>query len=232
MPATLEAGTIQGYCVGEPWNQQAVSKGIGVPVVTNYEIFKHKQEKVFGVSRAWADKNQKTHVAAVKALIRAGKWLDASLENRQEAAKILSNKAYVGADEEVIKNSMTGYFYFQKTDKREMPDFNVFFRYFCTYPYYSDAIWFLTQMRRWGQITEPKPDSFYHETAKKVYLPDVYRKAAEALVEEGHLKKDEVPWDTDGYKPPTSDFIDGVAYDGKKPIEYLSLHKIGFKDNA
>ena len=38
MPATLEAGTINGYCVGEPWNQQAVFKGIGVPVVTDLEI--------------------------------------------------------------------------------------------------------------------------------------------------------------------------------------------------
>ena len=52
MPATLEAGTIQGYCVGEPWNQQAVIKGIGVPVVTKYDIYKHKQEKVLGVTRA------------------------------------------------------------------------------------------------------------------------------------------------------------------------------------
>ena len=31
MPATLDQGTIQGYCVGEPWNQQAVFKKIGVP---------------------------------------------------------------------------------------------------------------------------------------------------------------------------------------------------------
>jgi nitrate/nitrite transport system substrate-binding protein len=232
MPATLEAGTIQGYCVGEPWNQQAVAKGIGVPVVTNLEIYKHKQEKVLGVTRQWADKYPKTHIAMTKALIRAGKWLDASLDNRKEGAKILSNKSYVGADEQVIANSMTGYFFFQKTDKLDMPDFNVFFRYFCQYPYYSDAIWFLTQMRRWGQISDPRPDSFYHETAKKVYLPDVYRKAAEELVSEGHLKKDEVPWDTDGYKPPSGDFIDGVVYDGRKPLEYLSKHKIGFKDQA
>ena len=75
MPATLEAGTIQGYCVGEPWNQQAVAKGIGVPVVTNFSIYKHKQEKVLGVTRQWADKYPKTHVAMTKALIRAGKWL-------------------------------------------------------------------------------------------------------------------------------------------------------------
>jgi nitrate/nitrite transport system substrate-binding protein len=232
MPATLEAGTIQGYCVGEPWNQQAVAKGIGVPVVTNIEIYKNKQEKVFGVTRAWADKNPKTYVALTKALIRAGKWLDESLENRKEAAKILSNKAYVGADEQVIANSMTGYFFFQKTDKQEMPDFNVFFRHFCQYPYYSDAIWFLTQMRRWGQISDAKPDAFYHETAKKVYLPDVYRKAAEELIAEGKLKREEVPFDTDGYKPASADFIDGVSYDGRKPLEYLAKQKIGFKDPA
>lgn len=76
MPATLEAGTIYGYCVGEPWNQQAVFKGIGVPVVTDYEIWKNNPEKVFGVSSEWAEENPNTHLAMVKALIRAAKWLD------------------------------------------------------------------------------------------------------------------------------------------------------------
>jgi nitrate/nitrite transport system substrate-binding protein len=47
MPATLEAGTIFGYSVGEPWNQQAVIKGVGVPVITDYEIWKNNPEKVF-----------------------------------------------------------------------------------------------------------------------------------------------------------------------------------------
>ncbi len=50
MPATLEAGTINGYCVGEPWNQQAIFKGVGVPVITDYEIWKNNPEKVFGVT--------------------------------------------------------------------------------------------------------------------------------------------------------------------------------------
>ena len=56
MPATLEAGTIYGYCVGEPWNQQAVFKGIGVPVVTDYEIWKNNPEKVFGITKAFSEK--------------------------------------------------------------------------------------------------------------------------------------------------------------------------------
>jgi nitrate/nitrite transport system substrate-binding protein len=230
MPATLEAGTINGYCVGEPWNQQAVIRDIGVPVVTNYEIWKNNPEKVFGVTDGWATKNQKTHVAVVKALILAGQWLDANLENRKEAAQILSRKEYVGADYEVIANSMTGTFLFQKTDKREMPDFNVFYRHFATYPFYGDAVWFLTQMRRWGQITEAQPDSWYHETAKKVYRPETYLIAAKALLEEGKIEKSDVPWDSDGYKAPTKDFIDGVEYDARKPLEYLKAHQIGNKD--
>ncbi|MEZ5702544.1 MAG: CmpA/NrtA family ABC transporter substrate-binding protein [Burkholderiaceae bacterium] len=108
MPNTMEAGTIHGYCVGEPWNQQAVFKGIGVPVITDNEIWKNNPEKVFGVTGAWAKANPNTHVAVVKALIRAGQWLDASMANRVEAVKMLSKSQYVGADAAVIANSMTG----------------------------------------------------------------------------------------------------------------------------
>lgn len=235
MPATLEAGNIQGYCVGEPWNQQAVAKGIGVPVTTSCDIYKNRAEKVFGVTKAWADENPQTHVAVVKALIRAGKWLDevdasGSLVNREEAARILSRPDYVGADYDVIRNSMTGYFYLQKTDKRSLPDFNVFFKGNASYPWYSDGVWFLTQMRRWGQVTEAKPAEWYDKTAKEVYLPEVYLEAAGLLVEEGYLAESEYPAGADGYKPPTKDFIDGVEYDGKKPLEYLQAHEIGNKE--
>jgi len=230
MPATLEAGTIFGYCVGEPWNQQAVFKGIGVPVITNLEIYRNKPEKVFGVTRGWAEKNPNTHVAVLKALLRACMWLDAENgKNRKDAARMLSKSEYVGADFEVIANSMTGTFEFEKGDKRSMPDFNVFYRYNATYPFYSDAIWFLTQMRRWGQITEAKPDAWYHETAKKIYLPDVWMKAAKALVADGKMKESDIP-KTDGYKAPNNEFIDGMTFDGKKPTAYLSAFGIGNKN--
>ncbi len=229
MPATMAQGTIQGYCVGEPWNQQAVFKGIGVPVVTDYEVWKNNPEKVFGVTAAWAAKNPKTHLAVIKALIRAGQWLDASPENRKEACKILSMPQYVGADYKVIANSMTGTWEYFNGDKREVPDFNVFFRYNATYPYYSDCVWFLTQMRRWGQISEAKPDAWYEETAKKVYRPDIYLAAAAALVKEGKLTADEVP-KTDGYKPATADFIDGIEFDAHQPNAYINKFTIGLKN--
>lgn len=231
MPATMEAGTISGYCVGEPWNQQAVFKGIGVPVITDYEIWKNNPEKVFGVSKAWAEANPETHKRLVKALIRAAMWLDENNNaNRAEAVEILSRPEYVGADAKVIANSMTGTFEYEKGDKREVPDFNVFFRHDATYPFYSDAIWYLTQMRRWGQIAEAKPDSWYAEVAQEVYRPDIYRSAAEELISEGKAKAADFPAaDEDGYREPSSDFIDGVSYDGRTPNAYLNSFQIGLK---
>lgn len=233
MPATLEAGTIYGYCVGEPWNQQAVFKGIGVPVITDYEIWKNNPEKVFGIRADFAEKYPNTTLAMTKALIRAAIWLDENDNaNRMEAVKILSKPNYVGADAEVIANSMTGTFEYEKGDKRAVPDFNVFFRYFATYPYYSDAIWYLSQMRRWGQISDPKADAWYVEMAKKVYKPGIYMKAAEMLVKEGKAKKQDFPFGTDGFRPPQSEFIDGITYDGRKPNEYLKQFKIGLKGDT
>ncbi|MGH9371212.1 MAG: CmpA/NrtA family ABC transporter substrate-binding protein [Vicinamibacterales bacterium] len=230
MPATLDAGTINGYSVGEPWNQQAIFRGVGVPIVTDGEIWKNNPEKVLGVTEAWAERHPNTHVALVKALIRAAMWLDADGgANRMEAARIMSRPQYVGADYEVIANSMTGTFEYGKGDRRSVPDFNVFFRYFATYPYYSDAVWYLSQMRRWGQIAGYRTDDWYHATAKRVYRPAVYLRAATLLMQEGKAQKADFPFDTDGYRLPTREFIDGVEYDGRAPNAYLEKFPIGLK---
>lgn len=235
MPATLEAGTIYGYCVGEPWNQQAVFKGIGVPVVTDYEIWKNNPEKVFGITAEFAKKYPNTTIRMTRALIRAAKWLDENNNaNRPAAVKILSQSNYVGADYDVIANSMTGTFEYEKGDKRDVPDFNVFFRYNATYPYYSDAIWYLTQMRRWGQIAEPKPDSWYMDMAKKVYRPDLYAKAAQSLIDEKLMDAKDFPdFSTEtGFKKPQTHFIDDIVYDGSKPNDYIKKFPIGLKEEV
>lgn len=232
MPSTMEAGTIYGYCVGEPWNQQAVFKGIGVPVITDYEIWKNNPEKVFGMTKAFTEKYPNTTVRVVKAMLRAARWLDENNNaNRPAAVEILSRSDYVGADYDVIANSMTGTFEYEKGDKREVPDFNVFFRHHATYPYYSDAIWYLSQMRRWGQIPEQKSDDWFVQVAKSVYRPDIYQRAAEALIEEGVMKPSEFPdfATEEGFRPPQTEFIDGHTFDGRTPNAYLEQFSIGLK---
>ena len=228
MPETLQAGVINAYCVGEPWNQQAVDQGIGVPIITSKEIWKNHPEKVFVMTKAFVEKYPNTAIAITKALIKAGKWLDDPL-NRKEATRILSKSAYVDGEKRVIDNSMLGTFEFEKGDVRSIPDFNVFFRYNATYPYYSDGIWFLTQMKRWGQIAEPKTNEWYHTKIKEIYKPEIWMAAAKILLEEGFLAKTEIPV-TDGYKPATTEFIDNMLYDGRKPVEYIKGFKIGIKD--
>jgi nitrate/nitrite transport system substrate-binding protein len=230
MPATLQAGTIDGYCVGEPWNQAAVKMGIGVPVVTDNDIWAKNPEKVLGLRADFAQANPATTAALVRAIIKAQQWLDADNGgNRQEAVRILSQPNYVGADADVISASMTGQFTFAPGDTRPAPDFNIFFRDFAGYPYYSDAIWYLTQMRRWGQIAEDKTDEWYLETARRVYRPDIYLAAANALVTAGTIPAAAVP-ESDGFKGEQSGFIDGVTFDGRQPNAYLARLTIGLKE--
>ncbi|AEG31550.1 CmpA/NrtA family ABC transporter substrate-binding protein [Thiomicrospira cyclica] len=232
MPATMDAGTIHGYCVGEPWNQQAVFRNIGVPVISNNNIWRNNPEKVFGMRKDFYEQYPNTTIRMVKALLRAARWLDENDNaNRKEAVKILARPIYVGADEAVIANSMTGTFEYEKGDQRSEPDFNIFFRNHATYPFYSDAVWFLTQMRRWGQISEQKSDDWYHEIAQQVYRPDIYQIAANELIKEGKFTASEFPDFSieTGFKPATDEFIDGITYDGLKPNDYLKQFEIGLK---
>jgi nitrate/nitrite transport system substrate-binding protein len=85
-------------------------------------------------------------------------------------------------------------------------------------------------MRRWGQIPEGKPDSWYNDVAKSVYRPDIYLEAAKLLVAEGKAKKEDFPWDSDGYRAQVTDAIDAVPYDGRKPNAYIESLKIGLKN--
>ncbi|MBC7154309.1 MAG: ABC transporter substrate-binding protein [Rhodobacteraceae bacterium] len=230
MPATLEAGTISGYTVGEPWNQQAVAMGIGVPVATDLDIFPMRAEKVLGLRADFVRENPNTVRALTRALIRAAMWLDENDNaNREEAVQIISRPNYVGADADVLRNSMTGTFEFEAGDVRPVPDFNVFFRYNANYPYKSDAVWYLTQMRRWGQITEAQTDEWFAEVADSVFLDEIYLDAARSLVDDGLAPADAFPFDSDGYRAVADHAIDGVPFDARQPNAYIDSLPIGLK---
>lgn len=230
MPSTMEAGTINGYSVGEPWNQAAVAKKIGVPIIVDPDIAGTTGDKVFGLTEEFTAKNPKTTQALVRALIRASMWLDAEGgKNRPEAVKLLAMPKYVGADEKVLMASMTGKFTFGEGDTRDTPEFNLFFDQQASYPFWSDAIWYLTQMRRWGQIAESKPDQWYFDTAKSVYRTDLYDAAAASLVADGKVDAAAFP-KSDGFRIYTRKAIDGAVFDPRKPAAYVASFSIGLKD--
>ena len=174
----LEARTIVGCCVGEPWNAVAVNEGVGRTLITKYELWNNSPEKVFGVNLAWAEKHPNTLNAIVKALIEASMWIDVA-ENRLEAAAILAQEQYVNAPLEVMKMSMTGTFqYARHLTPQPMPDFNVFHRYSANFPWISHAQWFISQMLRWGQIDQALS---INALASQVFRPDIYAQAAAEL---------------------------------------------------
>ncbi len=174
----LRAGMIAGFCVGEPWSSYAVSDGVGRTLLTSYDIWNNHPEKVFAVTREWAQTNPNTHVAVISALLEACQWLDQPA-NRPQAAELLSAGRYVNAPVDVLEKSLTGTFRFSADEQpRSTPDFNVFHRYTANYPWRSHAIWFLSQIKRWAQHEiEFTPE----QIAQSVYQPDVYREAASRL---------------------------------------------------
>lgn len=232
MPATLGAGTIAGYSVGEPWNQQAVMKGIGVPVITAAEIWSRTPEKILGLRRDFVEKNPVTVKAMIKAVIRAEQWMDADHgANRDELVMILSRPEYVGADAAVLSGPLHGRYQYEKGDVRPTPEANVYFAEQAGYPFYGDAVWFLTQMRRWGQIPQAQPDSWYEQTAKKVYRADLYRAAAEELIAAGTVDASILP-PAESISAAKSRFIDGIEFDATQPNAYLAKQIIGQQGTA
>ena len=69
------------------------------------------------------------------------------------------------------------------------------------------------------------------DMAKKVYRPDLYAEAAKELIAEGKAKAGDFPdFGTEsGFRPPQTEFIDGMTYDGTKPNGYLAQFPIGLK---
>src|SRR5476649_1699620 len=163
--AHLSGGVIDGYCVGEPWNQQAQAQGIGRIALTGPDIWKGMPEKVLGTTETFAAKNPNTVKALIKALLEACQWLDEP-GNRGEAARALSTPRYLNTPADVMARTL------------ELPDFHVFHRDHANFPWRSHADWFLGQMVRWGQAA---PTIDITATADRVYRTDIFRAAASEL---------------------------------------------------
>src|SRR5262249_15474116 len=121
MVTALEQRTIDGFCVGEPWNSVAVQRGLGHMVATKYEIWNNSPEKVLAVSRTFAEERPEVHLALLRALIEAALWTDA---NRREVAHILAQARFVGVPEPLLA-ALSGRVIFGPDEEATLvPDFH------------------------------------------------------------------------------------------------------------
>lgn len=169
MVRALRDGSIDGFCVGAPWGAVAQAAGIGRVVINKYQIWNNSPEKVLGVTQAWADANQETHLALIAALIETARWLDKPA-NRSEAAKLIVEGQYLAVTPEVVHQCMA----MDTPSKPEHPGL-VFHSGAATFPWVSHAMWFIGQMRRWKQLPA---DVDALAIAQASYRPDLYRLAA------------------------------------------------------
>lgn len=177
----MKAGIIDGYCVGEPWNSEAVVQGVGTTLITSHELMGLAPEKVFGVCQSWADENPNSYRAILRAILETSRWLEMG-SSIEEAGFVMSVNTYIDLPAKRIVPALTGVRRQTAGDIiQDMPDFNVFYRYAANFPWRSHASWFITQMYRWGQVKDPVNIS---QIIEKAYRPDIFRDVAKL---EGHI---------------------------------------------
>jgi ABC-type nitrate/sulfonate/bicarbonate transport system substrate-binding protein len=161
----LQSGDIAGFCAGAPWGEIARRAGIGETAATSNDVWQNHPEKAFALSTAWVEHNPNGLNGAIRALARAAQFCDAP-ENASYIGSLLSRQKYLNVDAHAILSSLPGAI---------TPDnVSIFFRNAATFPWRSQAQWFLREMKRWRLIEESVDIS---KLAAQVYRPDLYRAA-------------------------------------------------------
>src|SRR5688572_6434432 len=177
MVANMKVDKMDGYCVGEPWNNRAIEDGIGFTAITTQKMWKDHPEKVCAFTEEFATKNPKTVKAVLKALHLASVHLD-DMNNRPKAAEIIARPAYINCPPAIILERLMGKYEYGDGRVEQDPNYMIYSQRNCNYPQPVYAQWWLTQLRRWG-FTKGAPD--YVGIPKKVMRPDMYMEAMKEL---------------------------------------------------
>lgn len=214
MVANMKVGNMDGFCVGEPWNQVAVKQEIGFTHLATQDIWKNHPEKALVLNKDFSEKKRDDVKKVMKAILEASIWLD-DLNNRDEAAEIIGRTSYVNAPAAEIATRLKGVYdlgcdYGQYTYQ---DDYMVFHRKGETnFPRKAYGIWYMAQYVRFQYLAQ-EPD--YKAIADKLILQDLYKEVA------GEMN---IPVPDDDMKPFTID-LDKVTFDPNAPGESLKKYK-------
>lgn len=151
MVAQLSAGNIAGFCVGEPWNSLAAQLGLGRVVAAAQDFLPERIEKVLALRQDWAESHRQILQALTQALLAACRWADAP-ENREELVDLLALPNYLNAPFEAVRAGLARIRFHGEMPNRPDP---------------TQALWYLDQMDRWGQLPAGLDKM---DVAERVYL--------------------------------------------------------------
>ncbi len=211
MIANLQAGNIDGFCVGEPWNVRAAVEGIGYTIATDLEVWNGHSGKVLGVREEWAQSYPNTHIALVKALLEACRYC-VDEANHEEIREILARREYLGTRLEYIHlgdpNPQVGSIH---PSPREYAH-HQFYGQGVNRPSRTEHLWIMTQMARWGDVPFPRN---WVEILERVCRVSAFSTAAR-----------ELGLSDITYSRGPIQLFDGTTFNADDPIAYLNSLEI------
>ena len=212
MVANMKVGTVDCFCVCEPWNLQLIHQKIGYTALTTGELWNLHPEKSFGMRAAYVDKYPKAAKALLMAVMEAQQWCEKA-ENRAEAAAICAKRQWINCPVDDITDRMKGKFDYGVPGKvvDNHPQQMRYWKDHASYPYQSHDLWFMTEDIRWGKF-EPGYDA--KALIGKVNREDLWKEAAKEL----NVPATEIPTSKSRGK---ETFFDGKVFDPENPSAYL-----------
>jgi len=212
MVANMKVGTMDCFCVGEPWNLQLINQKIGYTAVNTGEIWAKHPEKSLGMRAAWVDKYPKAAKAILMAVMEAQQWADKA-ENKKELATIMGKRQWMNCPVEDVYDRSAGKFDYGIPGKvvENSPHIMKYWRDHASYPFQSHDLWFLTEDIRWGKY-EASFDT--KALIAKVNREDLWKEAAKTM----GVAAADIPASTSRGK---ETFFDGKVFDPENPAAYL-----------
>jgi nitrate/nitrite transport system ATP-binding protein len=212
MVSRLKQGQIDGFCVGEPWNTQAIQEGIGFVIATDLDIWAGNPEKVLGFTEEWQQKHPLTYLAIVKAILEACDYCDEP-RHREEIVNLLAQPQYLNTPPQYLKPSLMGMFSRGADLAPEpLPRFHQFHLDNANCPRRIEGTWILSQLARWGIAPFPKNRI---EVLDRVRRVDLFLQATEQLGIVG-IEPDRDPFQ----------LFDGIVFDPDRPLDYIKNQPI------
>jgi nitrate/nitrite transport system ATP-binding protein len=205
MVEQLRSGEIDGFCVGEPWNTQAIQEGIGFVIATDLDIWAGNPEKVLGFKESWVQQHPNTHAAIVQAVLEACEYCDEP-RHRQEILILLTE--HLNISPQYIRPGLIGPFNRGgNTLPEQLPRYHQFHVENANCPRRVEGLWILTQLARWGIVPFPKN---HLEILTRVRRVDHFLTACQQL---GYI----------GIEPDRDPFqlFDGQVFNPDEPLNYL-----------
>ncbi|QKT02387.1 ABC transporter substrate-binding protein [Ectothiorhodospiraceae bacterium 2226] len=211
MVANMRVGSMDAFCVCEPWNMQLINQGIGYTANTTGELWHNHPEKAFAMRADYVEAHPNAARALTMAIMEAQMYCE-DPAHKEEVAQICSRRRYIHAPYADIIDRMQGNFDYGTG--RVVENHPAQMRYWndhASYPYKSHDLWFLTENIRWGYLPAGLDT---RALVDEVNREDIWREAAQALGVDGQA----IPAST---SRGTETFFDGKTFDPDNPQAYL-----------